>query len=198
MLPACRTEGDGFAIPPLTLHPRDVEGLMDEWHGFHPAFRGCVARSEPRDHCFHDMVGQFSDLDRTSIEPLALHVEGGNVRALQRCLRDAVWDEGQMWCTSQRRVDDEMGDPEGVVSFDESGFPKKGRDSVGVARPYGGALGNVENGHVGVCAASASRQGDALVAKRLFMPEAWLTETSAARRPTCEVPEAVGVQTTPQ
>jgi len=144
------------------------------------------------------MVGQFSDLDRTSIEPLALHVEGGNVRALQRCLRDAVWDEGQMWCTSQRRVDDEMGDPEGVVSFDESGFPKKGRDSVGVARPYGGALGNVENGHVGVCAASASRQGDALVAKRLFMPEAWLTETSAARRPTCEVPEAVGVQTTPQ
>ncbi len=198
MLPACRTAGDGFAIPQFMLNPRDVEGFMDELHGFHTAFRGCFARSEPRDHCFHYMVGQFSDLERKSIEPMALQVEGGNVRAMQRGISDAVWDEAQMLCTYHRLVDDDMGDPEGVVIFDESGFPKKGRDSVGVARQYCGALGKVESCQVGVFAAYASRHGYALVDKRLFMPEAWFTETSAARRTTCEVPEDVGFQTKPQ
>jgi SRSO17 transposase len=159
MLPACRTEGDVFAIPQFTLHPRDVEGLMDELHGFHTAFHRCFARREPRDHFFSDMVGQFSELDRKSIEPMALQVEGGNVRAMQRGMSDTVWAEAQMLRTYHRLVDDDRGDPEGVVIFDESGFPKKGRASVGVARQYCGALGKVEHGQVGVCAAYASRHG---------------------------------------
>jgi SRSO17 transposase len=198
MLPACRIEGDMFAIPQFTLHPRDVEGLMDERHGFPTGFRGCFTRSEPRAHFFHDMVGQFSALDRQSIEPMALPVEGGNGRAMPRCMSDTVWAEAQMWRTYHGLVDEDMGDPEGVVIFDESGFPKQGRDSVGVARQYGGALGKVEHWQVGVCAAYASRHGYALVDKRLFMPEAWCTETSAAKRTKGEVPQDVGFQTTPQ
>src|SRR5688572_21396378 len=197
-LPACRTEGDVFAIPQLTLNPRDIEGFMDELHGFHTAFHGCFARREPREHLFHYMVGQFSVLDRKSIEPMALQVEGGNVRAMQRYMSDTVWAEAQMLRTYHGLVDDDMGDPEGVVIFDESGFPKKGHDSVGVARQYCRALGKVENCQVGVFAAYASRHGYALVDKRLFMPEAWFTETSAARRTKCEVPEDVGFQTKPQ
>ena len=78
------------------------------------------------------------------------------------------------------------------------GVPQKGRDSVGVARQYGGALGTVENGPGGVLAAYASRHGYARVDTRLFMPAAWFTETSAARRTTCVVPEAAGFQTKPQ
>jgi SRSO17 transposase len=198
MLPACRTAGDVFTIPQFTLDPRDVEGFMDELHGVHTAFHDCFARREPRDHFFYYMVGQFSELDRKSIEPIALQVEGGNVRAMQRGISDAIWDEAQMLRTYHRLVEDDMGDPEGVVIFDESGFPKKGRDSVGVARQYCGALGKVENCQVGVFAAYASRHGDALVDKRLFMPGAWCTETSAARRTKCEVPEDVGFQTKPQ
>ena len=117
---------------------------------------------------------------------------------MQRGMSDTVWAEAQMWRTDHRLVDDDMGAPEGVVICDESGFPKKGRASVGVARQYGGALGKVEHGQVGVCAAYASRHGYALVDKRLFMPEVWFTETSAARRTKCEVPEDVGFQTKPQ
>jgi SRSO17 transposase len=48
---------------------------------------------------------------------------------------------------------DDLGDAEGVLMFDESGFPKKGRESVGVARQDCGTLGQVENGQVGVFAA---------------------------------------------
>ncbi len=151
-LPARRTEGDVFAIPQFTLNPSDVEGFMDELHGFHTAFHGCFARREPRDHFFHYMVGQFSELGRKSIEPMALQVEGGNVRAMQRCMSDAVWDDAQMLRTYHRLVDGDMGGAEGVVIFDESGFPKQGRDSAGVARQYCGALGKVENCQVGVFA----------------------------------------------
>jgi SRSO17 transposase len=198
MLPACRTDGDVFAIPQFALDPSDVQGFMGELHGFHTAFRDCFARSEPRDHFFHYMVGQFSELDRKSIEPMALQVEGGNVRAMQRCISDTVWDDAQMLRTYHRLVHDDMGAPEGVVIFDESGFPKKGHDSVGVARQYCGALGKVENCQVGVFAAYASPHGYALVDKRLFMPEPWFTEAYARHRSKCQVPDDCSFQTKPQ
>ena len=198
MLPACRTDGDVFAIPQFALDPSDVQGFMDELHGFHTAFRECFARSEPRDHFFHYMVGQFSELDRKSIEPMALQVEGGNVRAMQRCISDTVWDDAQMLRTYHRLVHDDLGAPEGVVIFDESGFPKKGHDSVGVARQYCGALGKVENCQVGVFAAYASPHGYALVDKRLFMPEPWFTEAYACNRSKCQVPDDGSFQTKPQ
>jgi SRSO17 transposase len=187
-----------FTIPQFTLDPRDVEGFMDELHGFHTAFRDCFARREPRDHFFHYMVGQFSDLERKSIEPMALQVEGGNVRAMQRGISDAVWDDAQMLRTYHRLVNEDMGDPEGVVIFEESGFPKKGRDSVGVARQYCGTLGKVDNCQVGVFAAYASRHGYALVDTRLFMPEPWCTDAYARRRTQCQVPPDCGFQTKPQ
>src|SRR5262245_64131782 len=186
MLPACRTEHEAVAIPQLGMDHRDVEGLLHELQGFHDAFRECFARSEAREHCFRYMVGQFSALERKSIEPIALRVEGGKVRAMQRCLSEVVWDDAQMLRTYHRLVDEDMGDPEGVLIFDESGFPKKGHDSVGVARQYCGALGKVENCQVGVFAAYTSRQGYALVEKRLFIPEPWFTEAYTARRTKCK------------
>jgi SRSO17 transposase len=198
MLPACRTEGDVFPLPQFTLTPHDIEGFMDELHGFPTAFRDCFARREPWDHFFHYMVGQFSDLDRKSIEPMALRVEGGNVRAMQRGISDALWDDAQMLRTYHRLMNDDMGDPVGVVIFDESGFPKKGHDSVGVGRQYWGTLGKVENCQVGVFAAYASRHGYALVDTRLFMPEPWFADACTRRRTQCQVPQDRGFQTKPQ
>jgi SRSO17 transposase len=144
------------------------------------------------------MVGQFSELDRQSIAPMALQVEGGNVRAMPRCISDVVWDDAPMLPTYHRLVDDEMGDPEGVVIFDEAGFSKKGRNSVGVARQYGRALGKVETCQGGVLAAYASRDGDALVDKRLFMSEPWLTDAYARRRTQGKGPDHRGFQPKPQ
>jgi SRSO17 transposase len=73
--------------------------------------------------------------------------------------------------TYHRLLQDEMGEPDGVLILDETGFLKKGQDSVGVARQYCGTLGKVDNCQVGVFAAYASRQGYAFVDKRLFLPE---------------------------
>src|SRR2546426_1352422 len=198
MLPACRTDGEGFSIPMFDVVPSDVAGCMEALWECQSTFHDCFARSEPRTHFFDSMVGQCSKLERKSIEPMALQGEGGTIRGMQRFISEVTWDEEQMVWNYHQLVADEMGDPEGVLMFDESGFVQKGQDSVGVARQYCGSLGKVENGQVGGFAAYASRHGDALVDKRLFLPEAWLTETSAARRTKCEVPEDIGFQTKPQ
>src|SRR6266700_1724370 len=198
MLPACRTEGEGFTIPTFDVVPSDVKNFMDELQEFQAAFHDCFVRSEPRAHFFDYMVGQFSKLERKSIEPMALQVEGGTIRGMQRFISDVIWDEEQMVWNYHHLVADEMGDPEGVLMFDETGFVKKGADSVGVARQYCGTLGKVENSQVGVFAGYASRHGYALVDKRLFLPEAWFTDAYKDRRHKCKMPDEAAFHTKPQ
>jgi len=198
MLPACRTTGEGFAIPTFDVVPSDVEGFMEELWEFQSIFHDCFTRSEPRVHFFDYMVGQFSKLERKSIEPMALQVEGGTIRGMQRFISDVIWDEEQIVWNYHQVVAEAMGDPEGVLMFDETGFVKKGTDSVGVARQYCGTLGKVENCQVGVFAGYASRHGYALVDKRLFLPEVWWTDAYAGRRTTCNVPAALTFQSKPQ
>jgi SRSO17 transposase len=198
MLPACRTDGEGFAIPTFDLMPRDVEGFMDELWAFQSVFHDCFPRSEPRAHFFDYMVGQLSPLERKSIEPMALHVAGGTIRGLQRFISDVRWDEEQMLWNYQHLVAAEMGDPDGILMFDETGFAKKGKNSAGVARQYCGSLGKVENCQVGVFAGYASRYGYALVDKRLFLPEAWFTDAYATRRTKCRIPQELTFQSKPQ
>jgi SRSO17 transposase len=198
MLPDIRTKDEGWAIPPFDVVPSDVEGFMDELREFQSAFHDCFARSEPREHFFDYMVGQLSDLERKSIEPMALKIEGGNIRGMQRFISDDTWDEEQMRWTYHHLVATDLGDPNGVVMFDESGFVKKGKESVGVARQYCGSLGKVENCQVGVFAAYASSHGYAFLDKRLFMPEAWLSEAYAERRAKCQVPKELAFYSKPQ
>lgn len=173
MLPVCRTPDDVYAIPPFEVTCHDVEGFLDALHEFHTLFRECFVRREPREHFFRYMVGQFSTLERKSIEPIAVQTDASSIRAMQRGISDAQWHEERMLQKYHQQVAEEMGAPDGVIIVDESGFRKKGEDSVGVARQYCGNLGKVDNCQVGVFAAYASRQGYALVDKRLFLPEQW-------------------------
>ena len=198
MLPACRTAGDEFAILPFALTPRDVAEFTDELQEFQGLLHDCFPRSEPRAHFFDSMVGQWSPLARQSIEPMALRVPGGSVRGLQRFLSEVPWDEEHMRWPYHQLVAEEMSEPDGVLLFDETGFVKKGTDSVGVARQYCGTLGQVEHGQVGGCAGDAARKGYALVDKRLFLPEAWFTDAYAARRTKCQVPPELTWQSQPQ
>ena len=81
--------------------------------------------------------------------------------------------------------------------FDETGFVKKGTDSWG-SRAVLWTLGKVENCQVGVFTGYASRQGYALVDKRLFLPELWWTEAYAARRTKGHIPDELTFQRKPQ
>jgi SRSO17 transposase len=144
------------------------------------------------------MAGQFSPLERKSIEPIALAVKDGNVRAMQRFVSDAPWDENNITSKYRSLVNDDLGSPDGAIVFDETSFVKKGQESIGVAKQYCGTLGKVENCQVGVFAAYVSQSGYAMVDKRLFLPEKWFAEDYAIRRKKCKLPQDTVFQTKPQ
>jgi SRSO17 transposase len=187
-----------FEIPKFNVNPDEVEDFAEELKGFHEAFYDCFHRSESRRHFFLYMAGQFGPLERKSIEPIAISVEQGKVRAMQRFVSDAFWDEAKILTKYHSMVGDDLGSQDGVLIFDETGFVKKGEDSVGVAKQYCGTIGKVENCQVGVFAAYASPQGYALLDKRLFLPEKWFSEEYEERREKCRVPEDMEFKTKPQ
>jgi len=197
MLPVTRSNEYLYPVPKFDLSKGDIVGFMNELKGFHEQFSDCFLRSESRQHFFNYMVGQFSDLERKSIEPIALAVKNGNVRALQRFVSDAPWDENNMISKYRSFVNDDLGSPDGALIFDESGFVKKGQDSIGVARQYCGTIGKVDNCQVGVFAAYVSEHGYALLDKKLFIPEQWFTDNYRARRQKCDLPESATFQSKP-
>ena len=144
------------------------------------------------------MVGQFSELERKSIEPIAMNMGNGKVRSMQRFISDVMWDANKMLDKYRNMVNEDMGDPNGVVIFDESGFVKKGDNSAGVAKQYCGTAGKVENCQVGVYAAYASPHGYCLLDNNLFIPEKWFTDEYTERREKCKFPENSEFKTKPQ
>jgi SRSO17 transposase len=198
MLPEIRHDEGIYPVPQFAVERIDIEGFIDELRGFHSTFHDCFARSEPRENFFRYMVGQLSPLERKSIEPIALHVQGGKPRRMQSAIADSPWDEELMLLRYHRLVNEDMGDPEGVLLIDESGVHKKGEETAGVARQYCGSVGKVENCQVGVFAGYASRHGYALLDKRLFVPEQWFDEAHEERRNKVNLPDELTFKTKPQ
>ncbi len=198
MLPAIRCDEYCYSVPKFDLTEKDVRSFINELRGFHEQFADCFHRSESREHFFNYMSGQFGELERKSIEPIALALENGNVRAMQRFVSAAEWNDEKIMFKYRSMVNDDLGSPDGALIFDESGFVKKGRDSIGVARQYCGTVGKVDNCQVGVFAGYVSENGYSLVDKRLYIPEQWFTEEYEERRGKCELPEDIIFQTKPQ
>ena len=198
MLSVTRCDEYLYPVPKFDLGKDDVKDFMNELKGFHEQFSDCFQRSESREHFLKYMAGQFSPLERKSIEPIALAVENGNVRAMQRFVSDAPWAETKMISKYRSLVRDDLGNPDGALIFDESGFVKKGVDSIGVAKQYCGTIGKVDNCQVGVFAGYVSEYGYALVDKRLFIPEKWFSDDYSDRRQKCKLPEETVFKTKPQ
>jgi SRSO17 transposase len=95
-------------------------------------------------------------------------------------------------------VNIDMGDPDGVLIFDESGMVKKGNESAGVAKQYCGNIGKVENCQVGVFVSYATRHGYCLLGARLYVPEIWFSDEYAERRKRCRFPANLTFKTKPE
>ena len=83
MLPENRVQDGIFPIPKLLIGKEDIDKFMEEFRGFHSQFAHCFSREEPRESFAQYMSGQMSQLERKSIEPIALNVANAKVRALQ-------------------------------------------------------------------------------------------------------------------
>ena len=89
-----------------------------------------------------------------------------------------------------------LGDADGVLVVDETGFLKKGNKSAGVQRQYSGTAGRIENCQIGVFLAYASAKGRTLLDRELYLPQVWAEDRE--RRREAGVPEDVGFQTKPR
>lgn len=103
---------------------------------------------------------------------------------------DALRDELRTY------VGDKIGDPEGVMVVDDTGFIKKGEKSCGVKRQYSGTAGKIENCQIGVFLTYASDKGHAPIDRRLYIPSDWCDDRERCR--AAGVPDDVGFQTKPQ
>jgi len=184
--------------PANTLRPRDVAGFADQLSAYHAAFAPLFRRAEQRHWAKHYLAGQLLEVQRKSIEPMALALVGGKVQALQQFIGVGAWDDDAILAQHQALVAETLGDREtGVLIVDGCDFPKQGRHSVGVARQWCGALGKVANCQASVLACYASAKGYTLVDRRLYLPDRWFTEDFCPQRAACGVPADAVFQTRP-
>ena len=115
---------------------------------------------------------------------------------MQSLLGRSSWDADALRDRLRREAVASLGEPSAVLVVDETGFLKKDEHSVGVARQYSGTAGRIENCQIGVFLAYASRFGQALIDRRLYLPDAWADDQERRRR--VQVPDAVAFATKPR
>lgn len=173
----------------LELNPKQIADFEKQLISYHSIYSPLFYRKEQRDWSLKYMQGLYLNLPRKSIEPIALNVEGGNVRQMQHFIGFGKWDDDPFIEEHQSLVAKELGSDDGVLIVDESDFPKKGDESVGVARQYCGVLGKIANCQAGVFVGYASEKGHALLDRKLYMPEKWFADEFEEKRKKCGVPD---------
>jgi SRSO17 transposase len=114
----------------------------------------------------------------------------------QPLLRRALWSAEAVRDALRHYVMQPLGDPEAVLVIDETGVLKKGRHSAGVARQYSGTAGRLANCQIGVFLAYASRHGQTLLDRELYLPKAWTDDRDRCRQ--AGIPEDRRLATKPQ
>jgi SRSO17 transposase len=153
------------------------------------------ARPETRLRAAAYVRGLLADVDRKNGWQLAESLGDATPDGVQYLLARADWSADAVRNDLIGYAHGHLADPGGVLVVDETGFVKKGARSVGVKRQYTGTAGRVENAQVGVFLAFASRHGQALMDRALYLPEEWATD--AERRTLAGVPCDVTFATKP-
>ena len=160
---------------------------------------GHADRIEPlRGYC----MGLILPGDRKSVEPMAARVAPGKVRSqhqsLHHFIADAPWDDAAVLAKVRTYAWPALTRHGSIEAWivDDTGFPKKGTHSVGVARQYCGQLGKTENCQVAVSLSLANQWTSLPIAFRLYLPEEWAKDK--ARRVAAGVPKEIPFQTKPQ
>src|SRR5213080_2011219 len=164
----------------------EVGGWRAELDALLARFGRLFVRAEPRGQAGRYLEGLLAPVERKNGWQLAEAIGDARPWRTQRVLSHVLWDEEAARDLCREHVVERLGAEDAVLVVDETGFPKKGRHSAGVARQYCGTLGKVENCQVGVFLAYGSREGHALIDRRLYLPEAWAGD--AARRRAAKVP----------
>jgi SRSO17 transposase len=151
---------------------QQVEQRLEE---FLEPFAASLVRREQVAHVRTFVSGLLSDLKDRNVESIAYRF-GQERLPLQHFIGASEWDDRALRDELARQIGRELGEPDGVLVFDPSGFPKSGRESVGVARQWCGRLGKVDNCQVAVFLGYVSSVEHALVDTRLYLPKEWTSD----------------------
>src|SRR5467141_887478 len=138
------------------------------------------------------LQGLLSHLPRKNAEGIAAWVDVER-QVMQDFIGTAPWEHRPLLQVLVGQVADRLGEPDGIIAFDPSSFPKRGTHSVGVKRQWCGHRGKVDNCQVGVFMGYVSRHYHALLDFRLYLPQEWAWDEQ--RRLVCHVPLAVRYHT---
>ena len=186
--------------PSRHLKAGDIATIGDELIAFQREYHSVFQRREQRHCSMFYLCGQLSGLERKTIEPMVMALDGPDlnaIRALQQFIGQSPWSAPDAIKQHQRMVAEALGDPLGVVIVDGSGFPKQGPYSAGVAYQYCGHLGKVANCQEGVFAVYATRHGYTFLDGRLYVPEPWFATGHQTLRERCGIPDKLNFQTEP-
>jgi SRSO17 transposase len=165
--------------------PRDIDADLDHW--LEP-FLDVTGRSTRRKMAPLYVRGLLGAGGRKSIQPMAERLGLASHDPLHHFISSVAWDDAPLWRVLAEQVDRQVGGEGAVLVVDDSGLPKKGALSVGVARQYCGEVGKVANCQVLVTLTLARGEVPLPVGLRLFLPAAWTDD--AKRCDAAGVPEA--------
>jgi SRSO17 transposase len=172
-----------------------VDLVCDELSALHERVSGRFFRAEPRARVREYVSGLVAGLERKNGWTLAEHAGEVVPDGMQRLLRRADWDIDGVRDDLRDYVTERLGDREGVLIVDDTGFLKKGTRSAGVQRQYSGTAGRIENCQIGVFLAYASSAGHALIDRELYLPESWTSDRARCR--AAGIPDEVEFATKP-
>ena len=159
-------------------------------------FMPYLGRKEHKQHLITMIQGFLSELDRKSIEPIAIAFEGiDEVRNLTNFMTKSKWDNSGMLSEYRKDVSELIAHEDSMITGDGSDFPKKGTESVGVARQYCGRTGKIDNCQAGVFCGYAGPNGYALIDYELYMPKQWFDDEYEDKRTKCKVPKELEFKT---
>lgn len=190
------------SLPDVSVSRADMAAVRGRLRTYQARYAPFFGRRELRGHARAYLQGLLSDEPRKSIECMVLRLRGADanaVRTQQLFLRQARWDDAPILAAHRELVAATLGEAEGVLAVDGTDLPKDGTESVGVARQYCGQLGKRANCQAAVFAAYLGRGAAALVDRRLYLSQAWVSGASHAdRRRRTGVPADTPFRTKPQ
>jgi len=174
------------------VFPDVFNPMVDRLRAFVVPYQQALETKAGRRNVHLYLQGLLSHLARKNAEDIATLVDVERL-VLQEFIGTAPWDHRPLITVLIGHVVARLGEPDGIIAFDPSSFPKRGTHSVGVKRQWCGHRGKVDNCQVGVYMGYVSRDDHALLDFRLSLPEEWARDEQ--RREECHVPPEVRYHT---
>jgi len=174
------------------VSPDLLKDLLPRVSEFLQPFLQSLSEPFQMKHATEYTTGLMSGLKHKTGEGIA-YLYDQNRKGIQNFIGQTVWDHQPLLRTLAAQVGTELGEPDGVIVFDPSAFPKKGNKSVGVAKQWCGRLGKVENCQVAVYMGYVTRKEHEIVNTRLYIPKEWAK--NRRRRKEAGVPPSIEFRT---